>query len=162
MLSSQRGRARVYLSRSRRTPHVIWSGLFEWCSLVLLQSVRAMRLDPARLYGVTLPRGRTVGRYRAPTQFLPLTTAPHRKAGGARLSDYFQPLPFPILPLCPGPIPKPAHGLPHLVRAHNTLKEMRSLQSPWPLWAGAIAHKFIADSSPPVRVPICRGGVLSH
>jgi hypothetical protein len=51
--------------------------------------------------------------------------------------------------LCPGPIPKTAHGLPHLVLMHAL-----------PSGDRGYAPKFIADSSLPVRVPICAGAVL--
>jgi hypothetical protein len=51
--------------------------------------------------------------------------------------------------LCPGPIPKTAHSLPHLVLMHHL-----------PSGDRGYAPKFIADSSLTVRVPICAGAVL--
>jgi hypothetical protein len=78
-------------------------GLFAAHPLVLLQSVWAMRLDPARLYGCHSPPGAiSRGRYCAPTYFC-LSQVPPKGDGGARLSDYFQPRPF--LSLCRSPRP---------------------------------------------------------
>ncbi len=66
-------------------------GLFAVHPLVLLQSVRAKRLDPARLYGVTTSsRGAQADTVRQHA-FASLKSAPHISAGGACFADYSSP-----------------------------------------------------------------------
>jgi hypothetical protein len=63
------------------------------------------------------------------------------------LYAYAKPRPVLVLAIAPVQKPKPSPGLPHLVLRHVLPPADRGY-----------APKFIADSSLPVRVPICRGG----